>query len=135
MLLILLNQILSTNQPTNRTTINNQAILCPTNNFCCNTAAVGDFHFEIFTELCANCLRPIQLLDWCLKLQSENYKNTDKMRKQARKKSYPLNQRRKRLLGKFPKSLHFKKVKEPSGGKGHPANIFWKKFLTYSDST
>ena len=131
MLLILLNQILSTNQPTNRTTINNQAILCPTNNFCCDRAAVGDFHFEIFTELCANCLRPIQLLDWCLKLhQSENYKNTDKMRKQARK-----NQRRKRLLGKFPKSLHFKKVKEPSGGKGHPANIFWKKFLTYSDST
>ena len=130
MLLILLNQILSTNQPTNRTTINNQAILCPTNNFCCDTAAVGDFQFEI-TELCANCLRPIQLLDWCLKIQSENYKNTDKMRK----KSYPLNQRRKRLLGKFPKSLHFKKVKEPSGGKGHPANIFWKKFLTYSDST
>ena len=134
MLLILLNQILSTNQPTNRATINNQAILCPTNNFCCNTAAVGEFHVEIFTELCANCLRPIQLLDWCLKLhQSENYKNTDKM--QARKKSYPLNQRRKRLLGKFPKSLHFKKVKEPSGGKGHPAHIFWKKFLTYSDST
>ena len=130
MLLILLNQILSTNQPTNRTTINNQAILCPTNNFCCDTAAVGDFHVEIFTELCANCLRPIQLLDWCLKLQSENSKNTDKMRKQARK-----NQRRKRLLGKFPKSLHFKKVKEPSGGKGHPAHIFWKKFLTYSDSS